>query len=61
MTATAADYCSIDMQEFESLAGPSLKVIMQTALDIGSFSTGKVNIDLLAHPTTIYCNVEMQL
>jgi hypothetical protein len=40
MTAVAADYCATDMRPFESLSGLGLKALIQTALDIGSSSTG---------------------
>jgi len=59
MTVTAADYCAIDMRPFESLGGFGLKALIQTALDIGSSSTGRVTIDeLLANPTTTSRNVD---
>ncbi|CAM6030884.1 unnamed protein product [Sphagnum balticum] len=53
MMAEAADYCAIDMRPFESLSGLGFKALIQTALDIGSSSTGRVTIDeLLANSTT---------
>ncbi len=59
MTAVAANYCTIDMRPFESLSGLGFKALIQTALDIGSSSTGQVTIDeLLANPTTVNRNVD---
>jgi len=59
MTAVAADCCAIDMCPFESLSGLGLKALIQTALDIGSNSTGRVTINkLLANPTMINRNVD---
>jgi len=59
MTIVAADYCTTDMPLFEFLSGLGLKVLIQTALDIGSSSTGRVTIDkLLTNPTTINRNVD---
>jgi hypothetical protein len=59
ITTVAADYCATDMRPFESLSGLGLKALIQTTLDIGSSSTGRVTIDeLLANPTTVSRNVD---
>jgi hypothetical protein len=59
MTAAAVDYCAIDMRPFESLSGLGLKVLIQTALDIGSSSIGRVTIDeLLTNPATVSRNID---
>jgi hypothetical protein len=58
MTATAVDYCATDMRPFESLSGLGLKALIQTTLDIGSSSTGRVTIDeLFANLMTVSRNV----
>jgi len=59
MTVTAADYCATDMRPFESLSGLGFKALIQTTLDIGSSSTGRVTIDeLLANPRTVSRNAD---
>jgi len=59
MTAATVDYCATDMRPFESLNGSGLKAFIQTALDIGSSSTGRVTIDeLLTNPTIVSRNVD---
>jgi hypothetical protein len=59
MTQSAANYCALDMRPFESLACQGLKDLLQTALDIGVASKGRLMIDdLLAAPITIRRNVE---
>jgi hypothetical protein len=59
MMAVAVDYCTTNMRPFESLSGLGLKALIQTALDIGSSSTGRVTInELLANPTMISRNVD---
>jgi hypothetical protein len=59
MTVTAANYYATDMRPFESLSGLGLKALIQTALDIGSSSTGRVTIDeLLTNLTTVSRNVD---
>jgi hypothetical protein len=59
MTVALVDYYAIDMRPFESLSGLGFKALIQTALDIGSSSTGRVTIDeLFANPTMVSCNVD---
>ncbi len=59
MTASAINYCATDMRSFESLSGLGLKALIQTVLDIGSSSTGRITInELLANPTTFSRNVD---
>ncbi len=55
--AAVAD--TTDMHPFEFLSGLGLKALIQTTLDIGSSSTGRVTIDeLLANLTTVNHNVD---
>jgi hypothetical protein len=59
MTVATIDYYAIDMRPFESLSGLDFKALIQTALDIGSSSTGRVTIDeLFANPMTVNHNVD---
>jgi len=62
MTTTTANYCATDMRPFESLSGLGLKAFIQTTLDIGSSSTGRVTIDeLIANSTTIIRNINSRV
>jgi hypothetical protein len=59
MTVTSADFCATDMRPFEAFAGKGLKALIQTALDIGVASNGRIDVnDLLANPITVRRNVE---
>ena len=54
MTLPAANFCAIDLRTFESIAGHSLKKLVQTTLGIGVVSNKRLMVnDLLCQPIIV--------
>ena len=61
MTTALADFCASNMRAFEAVASNGFKSLIQTVIDIGVASSGRIDVEnLLSCPTTVRRNAELR-